>query len=199
VVARIAGGFPILKAGTDRVAIGAGSILVVSQVVMAHRSGDPWILGYFVSTLLVTAFFSLIVILFQGQNQKHVAYASFFIVGALVTGAVWWRSIELQHYLTNPASLRRPTGFCYGHYGFVPYFCLLGSSLIFITYVMHSNTRDGVRETNQRQILVGFSLLVVYLFACRLVWEMVDNKALDQLQQYPSIELNCATPDDARR
>jgi hypothetical protein len=40
-------------------------------------------------------------------------------------------------------------------------------------------------------ILVAFTILIVYLLGARLVWEGVDNRALDQLRRYPSIELNC--------
>jgi hypothetical protein len=151
-----------------------------------------WILGYFVAMLLVSTFFSLVVILFQGQNQKHIAFAAFFIVAALVTGAVWWRNIDLQHYLIDPASSQRPAGFCDGHYGFIPYFWLLGSSLIFNTWVIYSNTREGVNQPNQRPILIAFSILAVYLFGCRLVWEYTENQALGQLRRHPSIEFNCS-------
>jgi serine/threonine protein kinase len=180
--------------GWGRLLLAAGSILLLAQVITAHLSGDPWILGYFAGMLLASAFFSLVLTLFQGQNQKHIAYAAFFIVAVLVSGAVWWRNIDLQHYISDPASIRRPAGFCYGHYGFVPYFFLLGSSLFFTTYMIHSRTREGANKANQRPILVAFSILAVYLFGCRLVWEYTENKALEQLRKHPSIEFNCSAP-----
>lgn len=182
------------RISTGRAAVGAASVLVLAQAIAARLSGDPWITGYFVSTLLVTVFIALIVTLFQGQNQKHIALAAFFIVAALVTGAVWWRNLDLQHYLADPASLRRPIGFCYGHYGFVPYISLLGSSLIFITWVLHSRTSEGVNQPNQRPMLIALSILTIYLYGCRLAWEYIDNSALEQLRKHPSIEMNCHRP-----
>ena len=167
-------------------------LTVVAQVLNAHLSGDPFILGYFVGMLLVSGFFSLILVLFQGQNQKHIAFAAFFILASFVSGAVWWRYMDLEHFLSDPANLQRPTGFCYGHYGFIPYFSLLGSWAIFMTYMTYSHTREGINKVNQRPILVAFSILLVFLFGCRLVWENTENKGLEQLRQYPRIELNCS-------
>jgi len=168
-------------------------LIVAAQGVRAHLSGDPFILIYLVATLLVSSFFSLVIVAFQGQNQKHMAFAAFFILGTLVAGAVWWRYIDLQYYLSDPVNLHRPAGFCYGHWGFIPYFTLLGSWIVFMTYLTYSHTREGINKENQRPILIAFTILIVSLFGCRLVWESMESKGLERLRQDPTIELNCST------
>ena len=184
-----AGGRSILNRGR---LLGAGAFLAVAaQVVRAHVVGDPWITGYAISTLLVAVLFSLVIISCEGRDQKHFVFAVFFIVAVLVAGAVWWRYMDVRQFLTDPQNLRRPAGLCYGHWGLMPYLSVLGSWIIFTTYMVYAHTRKEINRSNRGLILVAFTILVVYLLGARLVWESVDNRGLDQLRQYPSIESNC--------
>jgi hypothetical protein len=173
-------------------------LAVMGVVINAHVSGDPWIIGYFVGTLLVSVFLSAVLVLFQGQNQKHIAFAAFFLFAALITGAVWWRHIDIQHFVSDPIGFQRPMSFCYGHHGFIPYLLLLGNWATFMVYMTHSYTREDFNKQNQKPLLIALSIFLVYLFGCRLVWEKVESDALQRLREHPSIELNCPEPERAR-
>ncbi|MFC1684312.1 hypothetical protein ACFL0R_02420 [Pseudomonadota bacterium] len=151
-----------------------GFMLYMPDITKQSGIDDPF-LPYYVVSVFIVAIFSGVALRFtSGQLQVKTLKGYFILLAILVSLVVVWRGIVVYFYVTSTGEAIAPLGFNKPGSNFLPYFFLLSAGVAVIAWLIYTNTRQPENSENRFTIFQYFSVLCVYLGACRVVWEVVD-------------------------
>ena len=153
-------------------------VTFMAALVERYRrvSEDPYLIYYITAAFVLLPCVWLSLRFTDGEDQTHAAQFVFGLTGIFTVVAVVWRYLIIWAYERDPDNAEPPGGF--SHEGnMLPYFLLIGATLIMLVLMVFIYTADDLNQSNRMPILVSLGVLVVWGSAWRLVWQALDSKA----------------------
>lgn len=162
----------------------AGLVPYISGMLPKQRAGlprtkDPFLVYYLFCVPGVIVLCWVALRFPSGDMQVSAVKLSFILVAALVTMTILWRALDVYFYLARSRSDQEPSPdqvplALYERANYLPYFLLLGTAVLIITWMIFGYTREEVNTGNRFTIYTYFAYFCVYLLLCRMAWEIVD-------------------------
>ncbi len=151
-----------------------GLMLFMPDISKQPGMDDPFLPYYIVSVLIIVMFSGVALKFTSGQLQIRTLKGYFILIATLVSFVVLWRGIVVYFYVTSTGGAIPPLGFNTPGGNYLPYLVLLSAGASVITWLVFTNTRQPQNSENRISIFQYFSVLCVYMGACRVGWEVVD-------------------------